>query len=122
MLQLCHSLIFIHVAQDPYRSSLVHFAGVLGIDRDQRRFRSASDYSYILAGLVYGVRILAVEKLIPREAREDEEHQMEVRERFREQRAQYLVVGSYSPMSYLLSLLGYSKKIALKTGNPSSVS
>lgn len=122
VLEICHHFIFFKVGHDPFRSGLVHFMAVLGIDEENRRLKRASDYSYILAGVVYCVRLLAAEKLIPREDREDEERQVEVVDRFLHLRRQFLADGSYTPMSVMLSLLAYSKSIAMHTGNRGSVS
>jgi hypothetical protein len=38
---------------------------VLGIDREMGRLRIAKNYSFMLAGIVYGVRVLGIEKLLP---------------------------------------------------------
>lgn len=112
MLDILHHFIFFKVGHDQFRSGLVHFVAVLGIDDENRRLKRASDYSYVLAGVVYCVRILAAEKLMPRVDRYNDERQVEIRDTFLQMRAQYLVDGSYTPMSVMLSLLVYSKSIA----------
>jgi hypothetical protein len=49
----------------------LHFLAVLGIDEETRRLRQANDFSYILAGIVYCIRMIAVEIILPLEERED---------------------------------------------------
>jgi superfamily II DNA helicase RecQ len=96
-------------------SGLVQFLAVLGIDTETKRLRTAKNYSYMLAGVVYCTRVLVAEKLLPAAGRDDqtEEH----RDQFLEMRRKYLADGSYSPMSEMISLLAYSKHAALNEGN-----
>src|SRR4051812_20556474 len=83
------------------------------------RLRKADSYSYMLAGVVYCVRVVAVEVLLP--SAERAEQGTAERERFLERRREFLSDGSYSPMSTMLSLLAYSKSIALNKSNEGSV-
>jgi hypothetical protein len=96
-------------------SGLVQFLAILGIDTETNRLRTAKNYSYMLAGMVYCVRVLGMEKLLPMARRNDqtEEHH----DQFLEMRRRYLSDGSYSPMSEMLSLLAYGKHAALNEGN-----
>jgi hypothetical protein len=57
MLVLCRTFIFCIFTRSEFEYSLVHFCAILGIDRENNRLRRASDYIYILAGLMYDVRI-----------------------------------------------------------------
>ncbi|KAE8832105.1 hypothetical protein PTNB85_06497 [Pyrenophora teres f. teres] len=100
---------------DEFSSGLVQYLGVLGIDTQTNRLRTAKNYSYMLAGVVYCVRVLAVEKLLPAVERDEEIE--EDRDAFLELRKKYLADGSYSPMSAMLSLLAYGKHAALNEGN-----
>ncbi|KAG9196754.1 hypothetical protein G6514_005716, partial [Epicoccum nigrum] len=97
---------------------LVHFFAVLGITTDADRLRPAAAYSYMLAGVVYCMRVLSVEKLLP-SARRDQQTDRD-RERFLEHRERFLADGSYSPMSEALSLLAYAKHMALAAGSSGS--
>ena len=115
LLNLLTSFIFTTTGDQPFSSGLVHFLAVLGIDSDANCLRTAKNYSYMLAGVVYCVRVLSVEKLLP-SARRDEQTD-EHRRRFLEHREKYLADGSYSPMSETLSLLAYGKHVALAAGN-----
>jgi superfamily II DNA helicase RecQ len=96
-------------------SGLVQFLAVLGIDTETKRLRTAKNYSYMLAGLVYCVRVLGAEKLLPAVGRESQTE--EDRDKFLEMRRKYLADGSYSPMSEMISLLAYGKHAALNEGN-----
>lgn len=115
LLEVLASFIFEPVGDRPFSSGLVHFLAVLGIDAEMDRLREAKHYSYMLAGVVYCVRVLGVEKLLPA-ARRDEQTD-EDRERFLLMRRRFLADGSYSPMSEMVSLLAYGKFVALNAGN-----
>ncbi|CAE7173591.1 RecQ family helicase [Pyrenophora teres f. teres] len=109
------SFILTGYGSDEFSSGLVQYLGVLGIDTQTNRLRTAKNYSYMLAGVVYCVRVLAVEKLLPAVERDEETE--EDRDAFLELRKKYLADGSYSPMSAMLSLLAYGKHAALNEGN-----
>ena len=53
---------------------------MLGINSEIDRLRTAKHYSYMLASIVYCVRVLAVEKLLP--AAQRDEQTDEDRDRF----------------------------------------
>ena len=55
-----------------FKSAILHFLAVLGIDREINRLRQANDFSYILAGVVYYIRVLAIEIILPSTEREDQ--------------------------------------------------
>ncbi|KAK5111071.1 hypothetical protein LTR85_012290 [Meristemomyces frigidus] len=118
LLDLFGSFIFHSVGDRSFCSALVHFLAILGIENETHRLRPAVDYSYMLAGVVYCIRVMAVEILLP-SAKRDRQGDTE-RERFLQNRRHYLADGSYSPMSTMISLLAYSKHIALNTGNSAS--
>jgi hypothetical protein len=96
----------------------MQYLAVLGIDTQINRLRTTKNYSYILAGVTYCTRVLAVEKLLP--AAEREEQTEEERDRFLDMRKKYLADGSYSPMSVMISLLAYGKHAAMTEGNASN--
>jgi hypothetical protein len=50
---------------------ILHFLAVLGINEETRRLREANDFSYILAGMVYYIQVIAAEIILPSEERED---------------------------------------------------
>jgi superfamily II DNA helicase RecQ len=115
LLAVLASFIFEPVGDRPFSSGLIHFLAVLGIDTEMDRLREAKHYSYMLAGVVYCVRVLGVEKLLP--AAQRDEQTDEDRERFLLMRRKFLADGSYSPMSEIINLLAYGKFVALNAGN-----
>ncbi|KAF3029165.1 hypothetical protein E8E12_000446 [Didymella heteroderae] len=118
VIELLGSFIFQEAGDHPFSSALVHFLAVLGIDEETTRLRVAEDYPYMLAGVVYCTRVLAIEYLLPSARRES--HGKPERKMFLQQRRRFLRDGSYSPMSTMISLLAYSKKIAMNTANSAS--
>ena len=113
------TLIFHHVRGDVFQSALLHFLAVLGIDDETGRLRQANDFSYMLAGVVYCMRVLAVEIILPSAERDQQGHEDD--KKFRKMRDKYLADGSFSVMSKMLSLLAYGKNLALNHGNAGSV-
>jgi hypothetical protein len=96
----------------------VQYLAVLGINTQTNRLRTAKNFSYMLASVVYCIRVLAVEKILPTAKRNNQTE--EDRERFLAMRRQYLADSSYSPISIMLSLLAYGKHAALNKGNASN--
>ena len=115
LLRLFASFFFTVTGDKPFSNGLIHFLAVLGIDSDTNRLRTAKNYSYMLAGVVYCMRVLSVEYLLPSASRDEQTD--EDRERFLQHREKYMADGSYSPMSEALSLLAYGKHVALAAGN-----
>jgi superfamily II DNA helicase RecQ len=115
LLNMLASFFFTSTGDKPFSSGLIHFLAVLGIDSDANRLRTAKNYSYMLAGVVYCMRVLSVEHLLPSASRDEQTD--EDRERFLQHREKYLADGSYSPMSETLSLLAFGKHVALASGN-----
>lgn len=71
LLDFYESLIFQRVRGDVFKSAVLHFLAMLGVDEEIGRLRQANDFSYMLAGVVYCVRVLAVEIILPSTKRED---------------------------------------------------
>ena len=115
LLCLHRTLIFQRVRGDVHRSAIMHFLAVLGIDEETYRLRTGNNFSFILAGMVYCLRVLAVEILMPSEQRQRQTAADD--RRFLKQRAEWLADGSYSVMSKMISLLAYGKKLALSHTN-----
>jgi hypothetical protein len=69
----------------------------------------------MLAGIVYYVRVLGVEKLLPTAGRNNQTE--EDRDKFLDTRKKYLADGSYSLISEMISLLAYSKHAVMNEGN-----
>jgi superfamily II DNA helicase RecQ len=104
---------------DRFDSPVIHFAAVLGIVEDENRLRRGDEYSYMLAGLMYCVRVLFVEHTLPAATR-GEQTAKDI-DRFLELRKKYLVVGSYSPCSFLIKMLGYGKTMSMQKINQPSI-
>ena len=115
LLNALASFFFTSTGDQPFSSGLIHFLAVLGINAEANRLRTAKNYSYMLAGVVYCMRVLSVEKLLPSVCRDEQTD--EDRERFLQQREKYLADSSYSLISKALSLLAYSKYVAMTAGN-----
>ena len=108
---------FIFTAYHPVAlsTSLIQFLAVLGIDPEMARLRNAKNYSYMLAGMVYCVRVIALENLLPGSQRDTQTEQD--RDHFLAMRHRYLADGTFTPMSEMLSMLAYGKYIRLTAGN-----
>ena len=102
--------------EEPH-SPLLHFVGVLAIDRTTRRFGTAYRYTPMLAGMIWVGRLLLLEYAIPK--REYKTLQWPSRQyyddhgwRLEDIRRQHMIEGSYSPISNLVGLLAYGKYVA----------
>jgi hypothetical protein len=115
LLEWYKSVIFQRVRGNTFTSALLHFLAILGINEETFRLRDANDYSYMLAGVVYCTRVLALEIILPSGAREAQDEADD--RRFRQLRDEYLADGTYSVVSKMLSLLAYGKTIALSHSN-----
>ena len=96
-------------------TGLIQFLAVLGIDPDTGRLRTAKNYSYMLAGMVYCVRVVGLEKLLPGWRRDTQTEQD--RDRFLAMRHKYLADSTFSLTSEMISMLAYSKHIGLTASN-----
>ena len=47
----------------------MHFVAVLGVDLENNRLRTGNDFSYMLARVVYYMRVVVLEILLPGERR-----------------------------------------------------
>jgi hypothetical protein len=103
-----------------FKSAILHFLAVLGIDKETRRLQQANDFSYILAGIVYCIQVIAIEVILLSEEREDQGDKDD--ECFKRTRDDFLADGTYSIISKALSMLVYSKSIAMNYSNTRSIS
>lgn len=88
------SFILALYSNDVFLSRLLHYLAVLGIDTETGRLRTAKNYSYMLAGMAYCMRVLFAEALLP--AAQRKEQTEKDCNRFLEMRKQYLADGSFS--------------------------
>jgi hypothetical protein len=70
LLALISSFIFTEYYPVALSTGLVQFLAVLGIDLEMACLRTAKNYLYMLAGTVYCMRVIALEKLLPASQRE----------------------------------------------------
>jgi hypothetical protein len=120
LLDFYESLIFQRVRGDVFKSAVLHSLAVLGIDEEIGRLRQANNFPYMLAGVVYCMRVLAVGIILPSSERESQDEKDD--ERFKQVRGEYLADVSYSVMSKMLSMLAYGKHLAMNHGNAGAVS
>ena len=73
------SFIFVTYHPVPLCTGLVQFLAVLGIDPEMARLRTAKNYSYMLAGMVYCTRVIATSHLLPNSQHDTEKEQDRVR-------------------------------------------
>lgn len=102
-----------------FESPMLHFLAVFSIDEESGRLREANDFSYMLAGIVYCVRVLMVEDILPAASRDVQSAEDDAA--FLKLRRKHLADGGFSPMSKMLSLLAYGKYIALNHQNGGSL-
>ena len=65
LLDALTSFMLVSTGDKLFGNGLLHFLAVLGIDASTHRLRAAKHYSYMLAGVVYCMRVLCVEQLLP---------------------------------------------------------
>jgi hypothetical protein len=109
------SFIFTEYYPVALSTGLVQFLAVLGIDSEMARLRTAKNYSYMLAGTVYCMRVIALEKLLPASQRETQT--IDSCNHFLSMRQKHLADGTFSLMSEALNLLAMGKHIGLNAGN-----
>jgi hypothetical protein len=88
---------------------------VLGINAEIDCLRTAKNYLYMLASVVYYMQVLGLEKLLLA-AQRDEQTNKDC-ELFLQKRRQYLANSLYSLISEAISLLAYRKFVALTASN-----
>ena len=96
-------------------TGLIQFLAVLGIDVDTGRLRTAKNYSYMLAGIVYCVQVLALEKLLlggQRNTQIEEDYNSFLVTQYKQ-----LADSTFSLISKIISMLVYSKHIKLTASN-----
>jgi hypothetical protein len=105
--------------REPLLCRFVQFLAILGINREIGRLRTAKNYSFMLAGVVYCVRVLGIKKLLPAGGRDDQTKAD--REHFMKMREKYLADRLFSPISKIINLLAIGKHIELNAGNSGNV-
>jgi hypothetical protein len=96
-------------------TSLIQFLAVLRINIDTDRLQTAKNYSYMLAGIVYCVQVLALEKLLLRGQRDTQTEQDY--NCFLAAQHKHLADSTFSLISKMISMLAYGKYIRLTASN-----
>jgi hypothetical protein len=117
VLCLSQSLICQDIYHQPFHSGLIHFLAALAINPDINRLRDAPQFASLLSSIIYYIRVLTTESYLPSTLRAEQGAAKTIA--LLQQRARYLINGSHSPMSVIISLLTYAKHISLYT--PSSI-
>jgi hypothetical protein len=91
------------------RSSLIYFCGILGFNVEYKQWRQPQDYTTILAGIQWCVRVIMLETSLPSRRRDEftEESELNPVEVFRTVRDKWLVDGEGTPFGYIHRLLNY---------------
>jgi hypothetical protein len=105
------------------RSSLVYFCGVLGFNTEWKQWRQPQDYTTILAGIQWCVRVFMLQAGLPMESRDDytEDSIVNPVEAFCTVRDKWLVDGEGTPFGYIHRLLNYGMQAAKNTTTRSRV-
>jgi hypothetical protein len=119
LLNLLALFILTDYSNNKLLTSLMQYLAMLGIDTQTNCLRTAKNYLYMLASVVYCTRVLAVKKLLPAVERKDQikEHCNQ----FLDMRKKYLANSLYSLISAIISLLAYSKHAVINKGNASNI-
>ena len=102
------------------RSSLIYFTGVLGYNIEWKQWRQPSEYTTILAGIQFCIRVIMLDSALPKDIRDEinESSPENPVQMFRKVRDQWLVDGegiilsvisnnSGTPFGYIHRLLNY---------------
>ncbi|KAG6177301.1 hypothetical protein E4U10_000251 [Claviceps purpurea] len=117
IMEFSRCVVIQHVCDSDFANPVIHFMAVLGINANRGTMRECHEASPILAGVVYCVRVISLELLLPSTGpRAPPEVQ-----NFRDQRRTYLQDGSMGLLPALVSLLAYAKKIGKSYSNVGSV-
>jgi hypothetical protein len=90
-------------------SSLIYFCGILGYNVGNKQWRAPEDYTNILAGIQWCVRVIILESALPNQLRDNytEDSIQNPVDAFRSQRDKWLVDGEGTPFGYIHRLLNY---------------
>jgi hypothetical protein len=110
--------IFVKYPREALLCRLVQFLAVLGINGGMGRLRTAKNYLFMLAGIVYCVRVLGLKTLLLARGRN---RQTKANcDNFIDMRKKYLADSSFSLISKIINLLAIGKHIRLNIGNSSN--
>lgn len=115
LLTVLSAFIFQSYGGRVFDCGLLHFLAVLAINSRTDWLRKGYDFSYLLAGVVYCVRVLGLKALLPADQRDLQT--AEDVAYFLVERKRFLADSSYSPMSEMINLLALGKHISYNRGN-----
>jgi Orsellinic acid/F9775 biosynthesis cluster protein D len=97
------------------KSALLYFAGVLGWREDSGQWRRPENYTPLLAGFQFCMRVIILEHALPQDERSNYSlnEPLEIFKRFHEQ---WLVEGVLTPFDYIHRLLNYGMAAAKNSG------
>ena len=100
------------------RSPIRYFCGVIGYNLVSSQWRLPINYTPILAGVQYCIRVIMLEHALPQDERRYywKNNRKDPLERFREMRDEWLVAGKPSPFRYVHSLMNYGMGSAKNSG------
>ncbi|KAG6018228.1 hypothetical protein E4U40_000534, partial [Claviceps sp. LM458 group G5] len=113
IMEFSRCVVIQRVLYSDFANPIIHFMAVLGIHQDRGTLRECQDYSSILAGLVYCVRVIGLELLLPSKGLRGIPEILI----FKVKRREYLQDGSLGLLPSLISLLAYAKTIARDYSN-----
>jgi hypothetical protein len=96
------------------KSVIKYFAGIMGYDMREGRWKRPNHYTRILAGLQFCIRVILLEDSVPLEERDYYQHGTDKTplEAFRTVHEKWLVDGTGTPYSWVHKLLNYGMTIA----------
>jgi hypothetical protein len=105
------------------RSSLIYFCGVLGFNVEWKQWRQPQDYTTILAGIQWCIRVIMLQASLPTDGRDEytEDSIVNPVEAFRAVRDKWLVDGEGTPFGYIHRLLNYGMQAAKNTTTRSRI-
>ena len=97
--------------------ALVFFSGILGYKKDTGRWREPKDYTNILAGILWCMRVLVLEYTLPMSSRDrlGQDKEVSPLERVKEVWDKFLVEEEDCPFATLHSLMVYGMALAKNT-------
>ena len=103
------TLLIQHSDYTAERSSLIYYCGVLGFNVEFKQWRQPQDYTNILAGIQWCVRVVMLEYSLPCIRRDELTQTPDANpvEIFRAIRDKWLVDGEATPFGYIHRLLNY---------------
>lgn len=75
LLSFYKSLLFQGVHRNVFKSTILHFLAMLRFDKEINQLYQANNFLYMLAGIMYCVRMLAIEIILPSMERNNQDEE-----------------------------------------------